>query len=111
MIPRIPEEPQTLCAATPPGVRDPRRRGWALWLGLIGLVLFGPGLYEWARLSLAQWRLDRRLTELSQRHDALTQERQRLESDPSYVEGLIRSTFKVAEKGELVIPLETADKR
>jgi len=105
MIPRIPAEAKAVGAVSTSRIRDPRRR-WALWLGLMGLVLFGPGLYEWVRLSLAQWRLDRQVAELEERHEALTQERQRLESDPSYVEGLIRSTFKVAAKGEIVIPLE-----
>ena len=90
-----------------PHVPGHRRRRWAFWLGLATLVLFGPGLYELARLSLAQRRLDRRLAELAKRHDALTQERQRLESDQAYVEGLIRSTFKVVGKGELAIPLES----
>ncbi|MBI2105106.1 MAG: septum formation initiator family protein [Candidatus Omnitrophica bacterium] len=106
MIPRLPAEAKTAGAAPPSGTRDSRRRRWALWLGLIGAALFGPGLYEWSRLSFRQWQLDRQLAELNKRHEALTLERQRLESDPSYVEGLIRSTFKVAEKGELVIPLE-----
>ena len=94
-----------------PHVPVHRRRRWAFWLGLTALALFGPGLYELARLSLAERRLDRRLAELAKRHDALAQERQRLESDPAYVEGLIRSTFKVVGKGELAIPLEPADKK
>ncbi|MBI3320983.1 MAG: septum formation initiator family protein, partial [Candidatus Omnitrophica bacterium] len=106
MIPRIPAEAERAGTAPPHRPPESRRRRWALWLGLMGLALFGPGLYEWVRLSLAQWRLDRRVAELEERHEALTQERQRLESDPSYVEGLIRSTFKVAAKGEIVIPLE-----
>ena len=107
MIPRIPEEASG--TATPRRIRNPRRR-WALGLGLIGAAVFGPGLYESTRLAVRQWQLDRRLAELERRHAALSQERARLESDPSYVEGLIRSTFKVAEKGELVIPLEADEK-
>lgn len=81
-----------------------RRRG--LVVGLVGAVLFGPGLYELARLSLRQRRLDRELARLSADHERLLRERTRLESDPAYVEGLIRATFKVAKPGEYVIPLE-----
>lgn len=83
-----------------------RRRSWLIAAGVAGSALFGPGLYELARLSLRQWRLDRRLAELSGRREQLTQERDRLQSDPAYVEGLIRSTFKVARPGELVVPLD-----
>ena len=80
---------------------------WGLGLGVLGAVIFGPGVYELARLSLLQQRLDRRMAELSVQHERLTQEQQRLRADPTYVEGIIRSTFKVARPGELVVPLAT----
>ena len=76
-------------------------------LSLTALALFGPGLYEWIRLSLEQRGLDRQLAELAARHEQLVQEQERLQSDPAYVEGLIRSTFKLAKPGEYVIPLDT----
>ena len=82
----------------------PSRR--LLGAGLVGLVLFGPGLCDWARMSLMQRRLDRRLAALSAERERLTHEQERLTSDPGYVEGLIRSTFKVAQPGEYVIQLE-----
>ena len=82
------------------------RAGWALPAGLIGLLVFGPGMFHLARLSLMQRRLDRRLADLSAQHDRLTQEQARLQSDPTYLEGLIRSTFKVAKPGEVVIPVD-----
>ena len=72
------------------------RAGWALPAGLVHL----------ARLSLMQRKLDRRLADLSAQHDRLTQEQARLQSDPTYLEGLIRSTFKVAKPGEVVIPID-----
>ena len=68
------------------------------------LVVFGPGLYHLARAQWTEWRLDRTLASLATRHEQLVQERVQLTSDPLYVEGLIRSTFKVARPGELVIP-------
>jgi cell division protein FtsB len=74
-------------------------------------LLFGPGLYHLLGLSLEQRRLDHRLAELAKQQDALTHEQERLESDPTYVEGLIRSTFKVAQPGELVIPLDEPSRR
>ena len=83
------------------------RTRWIAGLSLLALVLFGPGLYHLVRLSLAERRLDHRLAALSAQREALAQEQQRLESDPTYVEGLIRSTFKLAQPGELVIPLDS----
>ena len=74
---------------------------------VVALLLFGPGAYHLVRLSLAQRRLARQLRELEARHEALRRERERLESDPTYVEGLIRSTFKWAKPDEYVIPLES----
>ena len=82
----------------------PSRR--LLGAALIGLVLFGPGLCDWARMSLMQRRLDRRLAALTAERERLTREQERLASDPGYVEGLIRSTFKVAQSGEYVIRLD-----
>ncbi len=75
---------------------------------LVGAVLFGPGLCEFVRLSWIERRLDRELTELTNRREQLVREEQRLQSDPTYVEGLIRSTFKVAQPGEYVIALDNA---
>ena len=83
----------------------PSRR--ALGIALVGLVLFGPGLFDWARMAVTQRQLDRRLAELDARKAQLMKEQQRLESDPGYVESLIRSTFKMAQPGEYVIPLDS----
>lgn len=77
----------------------------ALAIGGVALMLFGPGAYDWLRLTLRQRQLDRQLTTLVAEHEQLTQEHVRLQTDPTYVEGLIRSTFKVAQPGELVVPL------
>lgn len=85
-----------------------RRRQWLVWAGLAGVVVFGPGIYEVIRLSLIRHRLDRQLAALNAEHERLAQERRRLTSDAVYVEGLIRSTFKVAQPGELVVPLKSA---
>ena len=82
------------------------RTPWAFVLGVLGLVIFGQGMYHLGRLWLMQRTLDRQLAELSDRQDHLKQEQARLQSDPTYLEGLIRSTFKVAKPGEVVIPVE-----
>ena len=73
-------------------------------------AVFGPGLVAWIGLSWRQHALDRRLATLSAERKRLTQEQQRLETDPGYVEGLIRTTFKWAQKDELVIPLDEANR-
>ena len=83
------------------------RTAWGISAGLLGLILFGPGLYELVRLSLIQRRLDRRLSQLAAEQERLTHEQDRLQHDPTYVEGLIRSTFKWSQPGEIVIPLES----
>lgn len=77
----------------------------------VTLVLFGPGAYDWLRLTVRQRQLDRQLAALSAEHEQLTQEHVRLQTDPTYVEGLIRSTFKVAQPGELVVPLAPASSK
>ncbi|MBI2094243.1 MAG: septum formation initiator family protein [Candidatus Omnitrophica bacterium] len=75
-------------------------------LVLLGLgLLFGPGLFHLASLYLRERNLDRKLKHLEAQQEALVRERDRLKKDPTYVEGLIRSTFKVAKPGEVVIPL------
>ena len=84
---------------------------WSLGVGLAAVALFGPGLVEWGRLSWRQHQLDRRLARLSAERQRLTQEQQRLEHDPGYVEGMIRTTFKWAQDGELVIPTGEPESR
>ena len=79
---------------------------WIAGLSLVGLILFGPGLLQGTWLSVKQWRLERRLRELKAQHERLSAEQARLVSDPTYVEGLIRTTFKVAQPGEYVVPLD-----
>ncbi|MBI4598077.1 MAG: septum formation initiator family protein [Candidatus Omnitrophica bacterium] len=83
---------------------------FAIAVGLIALV-FGPNTYHLIRLYWLEHRLDRRLAELSKQQEQLLAEQQRLASDPTYVEGLIRSTFKVAKEGEIVIPLNDEHSR
>ena len=91
-------------------IADPKRarrvRRWSLGVGLAAVALFGPGLVGWTTLTSRQHQLDRRLVVLSAEREGLARKQQRLETDPSYVEGLIRTTFKWAQDGELVIPLD-----
>ena len=81
-------------------------RGWLLGISVTGLILFEPGTLELIRLSIRQHQLDRRLAALKTKREQLTQEQVRLQTDPTYLEGLIRSTFKLAQPGEYVIPLD-----
>lgn len=83
-----------------------RPRGIIWIIGAAGL-LFGPGLVQMARLSWEQRRLDRQLARLKTEHAQLTAEETRLRTDPAYVEGLIRTTFKYAQPGEVVVPLDS----
>jgi cell division protein FtsB len=85
-------------------MRHSRRGWWAAGAVVLGLLLFGPGLIDSVRMSLKQQALQRRLREVAAETARLEAERQRLQTDPVYVEGLIRRTLKVARKGEFVIP-------
>ena len=82
--------------------------GWLIAIGMIGLLIFGPGTYQLISLSIREHRLDRRLSELEAERERLTAQESRLRNDPAYVEGLIRTTFKVSKPGEYVIPLDTS---
>ena len=77
--------------------------------GIAAAVLFGPGLMHWAWLSWRRQGLARRVHELEALRQSLTDEQQRLADDPVYTENLIRSTFKVAKPGEVVVPLSSSD--
>ena len=79
---------------------------WIVPVVILTGLLWGPGIIQWAQLALRQSRLDQRLEALHREYDELLAERERLQTDATYVEGLIRTTFKQARKGELVIPLE-----
>ena len=86
--------------------RPPR---WLIWAGVGLAALLGPGLVELGRLTLRERAMERDLAALRAKQTSLLAERTRLESDATYVEGLIRGTFKQARPGELVIPLKVKD--
>ena len=74
-------------------------------------AIVGPSVVEMARLAVQQHALDHQLADLQAQEQALVSRQQRLEQDDVYVEGLIRSTFKFAKPGELVIPLASSTDR
>ncbi len=86
-----------------------KRKAQIIGLSVAGLVIFGPGFACLIRQAWQQHQLDHKRQRLQATHDALVREHERLASDPGYVEGLIRSTFKVAKPGELVVPLESRE--
>ncbi|HEX9780073.1 MAG TPA: hypothetical protein VGB20_02540 [bacterium] len=84
---------------------EPSRRAFPWVAAFVAALLFGPGLIDVARLSAWQWKLDRRLRALDTEHATLTALSERLRHDDVFIEGEIRSTFKVAKPDELVVPL------
>ena len=72
---------------------------------LAAALLLGPSLAQLAVMQVQDYRLSRELRRRQAVYDSLRAERERLQHDPVYVEGLVRSTFKVAKPGELVVPL------
>ena len=86
------------------------RAGLVIGIACVAAWCFGPSTYHLVRLTILQHRLDRRLAGLVAERARLEQEHDRLKTDPTYVEGLIRSTFKLAQPGEYVIPVDHASK-
>ncbi len=80
---------------------------WLIGLSMVLLVACGPLLWDLVDVSWKRYTMHRRIQRLEAVHRNLTEEQQRLTSDPVYVEGLIRSTFKVAKPNELVIPADS----
>ncbi len=76
-------------------------------IAAVGALAFGPGLVEQAQLAWKRHRMEARLRTLDRASHELTEEQRRLTSDPVYVEGLIRSTFKVAKPNEYVVPIDS----
>jgi cell division protein FtsB len=87
------------------------RRPWIIGVSVALVIVFGPGWLHGLRLAWRRHVVERKLQRLEAVHQELAQEHERLTSDPVYVEGLIRSTFKVAKPGELVIPLDADEPR
>ena len=83
-----------------------KRTRWLLGVSLLGFVLFGPGAVWLIRMEIKQRQLDRQLAQLKAKREQLVAEEERLRSDPAYIEGLVRTTFKYARPDELVIPLD-----
>ncbi|GEM_PF-2983734 len=82
-----------------------KRAQWLISGGVLGLVLFGPGAFQWIALSIQEHQLDQRLRTIKAEHERLTLLQARLQHDPAYIEGIIRTTFKVSQPGEYVVPL------
>ena len=72
-------------------------------------LVAGPGLWQGAWMSWREHALATKQRRVEALYRSLQAERQRLSSDPVYVEGLIRSTFKVAKPDEIVLPLDGSD--
>ena len=83
-----------------------KRTRWFIGLGVLVTALVGPGIIDLARLTHQQHQLDRQLEALRLEHERLLAHRERLQTDPTYVEGLIRTTFKQARPGEYVVPID-----
>ena len=77
----------------------------------LGALIFLPGVVHLAQLSWRDSRLARRERALKADQAQLLKERDLLQSSPTHVEDLIRSTYKVAQPGELVVPMGSVDER
>ncbi len=74
----------------------------------MALLLFGnAGFRSLLRLTLEQRSLQRTLAPLHRDHDELSQELNRIQTDPSYTEFLIRKSIGYVRKGEIEYRLMT----
>ena len=89
----------------PPNRLNPRLSPRARLLLVAAALILGPTLMQLAIMYWNDWRLSRQLQRRQASYESLKREQERLRTDPVYVEGLTRSTFKVAQPGELVVPL------
>ena len=80
------------------------RKRWLPWVVAMPLI-FGPGMVAQVQAAWWEHRLSKQIAELRTVREELSEERERLEKDPVYVEGLIRTTFKVANPDEVVVLL------
>ena len=96
------------------GSSDRVRRWGASWrvrlMALAAAAILGPALVQLAIMFWQDHRLSRQLQGRQAAYDSLKAEQERLRTNPVYVEGLTRTTFKVAKPGELVVPLSDARK-
>ena len=83
------------------------RSAWIIGLSAAGALVFGSGLIQQIQLAIRRHAVSRDVKRLEATHQALLEERRRLTSDPVYLEDRVRSTFKVAKPGELVVPLDS----
>jgi hypothetical protein len=86
------------------------RKRWLPWMAAL-LFGFGPGMVAQVQAAWWEHRLSKQIAELRTVREELSEERQRLENDPVYVEGLIRTTFKVANPDEVVVLLDADTSR
>jgi cell division protein FtsB len=83
-----------------------KRKTKFIAIGVLAALLFGPGLVNLLILSFKNHKEEAKIKRLEAQYEKLIDERDRLKNDPTYVEDLARSTFKVARPGELVVPIE-----
>ncbi len=74
---------------------------------LVGLA-FGRDAVAWVSLTQQRQALDRQLEQIASERAHLAKLEDKFKNNPVYVEDLIRSTFKVAAPGEIVIPLSSS---
>ena len=83
----------------------------AFVLVLVVTASLAKDIYWQIQLGRQEKQNQQTLNSLAARYEALSRTHERLMTDDDYVEGLIRSTFKFARPGELVIPLEKSDSK
>ncbi len=75
----------------------------------VAALALGPGAVQQAVIACKQRKMDHKLAALQRSHEQLLHEHAQLLSNPTYVEGLMRSTFKVAKRDEFVVTIDPSD--
>lgn len=75
-------------------------------LSVLGLILLGvifiPGYLRIKRLARQNRELERQIKEIKQANRRLEEEQEKLESDPVYLEKVLREKLGLAKEGEIV---------
>lgn len=76
-----------------------------LWLLMLCAVVFLPDAWHAWQLRNTRVEVDQRLESMDSEFKKYQEQKHRLLSDETYIEGLVRSTFKLARPDEVVIPI------
>jgi cell division protein FtsB len=87
-----------------------KRLGWKIGIAAAVLfVIFLPGITRYTQLKARQARLDSGIEKLRVDEAGLRKEQDKLQSDPTYIEKVVRDKLQVANEGETIVRINKKD--